>query len=144
MRNGGIERLFFRYIPNVEIVFMAEGVMGILTGVYLNYYDFHHGHILNRGVVKSVTAEADGNEAVESLLAGAKDTASAGGSISMEYNERQGSKDFDGGPGRFHRVVSDEQHANRNTRRSKGSFTAAEEVFYQGAFSSPDAPIEYR
>jgi len=38
------------YIPNVELMFALLGVLALSLGLYLNYYDFYHGHVLNRGV----------------------------------------------------------------------------------------------
>lgn len=37
------------YLPNCELLFALLGVCGLLLGFYLNYFDFYHGHILNRG-----------------------------------------------------------------------------------------------
>lgn len=36
-----------RYIPNVELLFVGLACIGALVGVYLNYYDCTHGHLLN-------------------------------------------------------------------------------------------------
>jgi MFS family permease len=36
-----------RYIPNVEYLFLALASLGVCTGLYMNYYDANHHHILN-------------------------------------------------------------------------------------------------
>lgn len=38
-----------KYIPNVELLFAILGFAGLLLGIYLNYFDYHNGNILNRG-----------------------------------------------------------------------------------------------
>jgi len=38
-----------KYIPNVELMFVFLGVMGVLVGFYMNYYDYKHNSVLNRG-----------------------------------------------------------------------------------------------
>lgn len=37
-----------KYIPNVELFFIALAVVGVLVGLYLNYYDVHNNNIFNR------------------------------------------------------------------------------------------------
>jgi MFS family permease len=36
-----------KYIPNVEYLFVSLACIGVVVGFYLNYYDFHHGGVLN-------------------------------------------------------------------------------------------------
>lgn len=36
-----------KYIPNVELLFVSLGVLGVLLGLYMNWFDFHHNNILN-------------------------------------------------------------------------------------------------
>lgn len=38
-----------RYIPNVELMFAMLGVLALALGLYLNYFDYFHGNVLNRG-----------------------------------------------------------------------------------------------
>eukprot|EP01038_Epipyxis_sp_PR26KG_P013919 gene13919-18666_t len=54
-----------KYIPNVELLFVCLGFIGMCVGFYLNYYDFHHNSVLNRGleVDPSKDSDADNNEA---------------------------------------------------------------------------------
>lgn len=37
-----------KYIPNVELFFIALAVVGVVVGLYLNYYDVHNNNIFNR------------------------------------------------------------------------------------------------
>lgn len=36
-----------KYIPNVELFFVSLACLGTCIGVYLNFYDHSHGHVLN-------------------------------------------------------------------------------------------------
>lgn len=40
-----------QYIPNVELLFVGLGAVGVAVGIYLNYYDVRHDHVLNRGEI---------------------------------------------------------------------------------------------
>lgn len=40
------------YIPNVEFFFVSLACLGVLVGLYLNYYDHYHDHIFNRPAPK--------------------------------------------------------------------------------------------
>lgn len=37
-----------KYIPNVELLFVAFGALGSMIGIYMNYYDYTHDSVLNR------------------------------------------------------------------------------------------------
>lgn len=40
------------YIPNVEILFLILGIIGVLVGIYLNYYDYYYmNSVLNKPYV---------------------------------------------------------------------------------------------
>jgi MFS family permease len=49
------------YLPNCELLFALLGVCGLLLGFYLNYFDYHHGHILNRGEQPSRVKRSSGD-----------------------------------------------------------------------------------
>jgi hypothetical protein len=49
-----------KYIPNCELFFVTLACLGCLIGVYLNYYDYFNGHILN--VPKSAQHNGDHDE----------------------------------------------------------------------------------
>lgn len=36
-----------KYIPNVELLFVALASLGVVLGLYMNWYDFHHQNLLN-------------------------------------------------------------------------------------------------
>ena len=36
-----------RYIPQVELFFVGLACVGFVVGLYLNYYDYHHGSLFN-------------------------------------------------------------------------------------------------
>ncbi len=38
------------YIPNVEVFFIACGWVGVMIGLYLNYYDYYHINSILNGV----------------------------------------------------------------------------------------------
>lgn len=51
------------YIPAVEFFFMCLAVGGVLVGLYLNYYDYHHDNIFNAAAPpEEEVEEADDEE----------------------------------------------------------------------------------
>jgi hypothetical protein len=89
-----------KYIPNVELFFVAISAVGLVTGIWLNVDDLRHGSILNRPLA---TAPGEGDDvlgAYDPLL-------------------REVSKDLDGDgdvqEGRGSRLSSREQRASRNS-----------------------------
>ena len=169
-----------RYIPNVEIVFIIMGVIGIVTGLYLNYYDYYFcGSVLNRGAVAAAaaaegidntnttqqqnddnlvkrplvrnvngfdTSDHDSGSIEQGLFASqvgiyspapptseahilASNQRSTLGSShgNSRSNSRSNSRTRSNGG-------EHEEHNNRAARRSRGSFTAHEEILYGGAF----------
>lgn len=107
-----------RYIPNVELMFILLGVIGVVVGIYLNYYDYQHGSVLNRGA----PAEDDPSPSEAGVTMDQPTRA-----ISVE--KRLHSTDR----GRINSSTHIE-HSERAHRHSRGSFTAHEEVLYGGAF----------
>lgn len=47
-----------KYIPNVELLFVAFASVGFVVGLYMNYYDINHGSVLNRSAAEAEAAEA--------------------------------------------------------------------------------------
>jgi MFS family permease len=41
-----------KYIPNVEFLFISCAVIGLVVGLYLNYYDMNNGHVLNAATIE--------------------------------------------------------------------------------------------
>lgn len=55
------------YIPKVELFFVSLAVLGVVVGLYLNYYDFTHGGVFNNPTAKIGDGEDEG---YETLLSG--------------------------------------------------------------------------
>lgn len=36
-----------KYVPNVELLFISLATLGVIMGLYMNWYDYHHNHLLN-------------------------------------------------------------------------------------------------
>jgi hypothetical protein len=53
-----------KFIPNVEYLFIGMAFSGVIVGMYLNYYDFTHGNVLN-SPVKGIKKEDDDDEEEE-------------------------------------------------------------------------------
>ena len=49
-----------KYIPNVEFFFIALAVLGLIVGIYLNYYDYYHNKVFNSPGVGGASALAEG------------------------------------------------------------------------------------
>lgn len=127
------------YIPNVEILFVALGFIGFIVGIYLNFYDVRHGHVLNRGEdssKKDYTA-IDASESKANydiyVVTQSKSTESTSRALSVESSPLHSDQPhhhvhFDGAndPSTHpeHRShSSDIHHANRGDRHSTGSYT---------------------
>ena len=51
------------YIPNVELLFVVLGAVSLALGLYLNYFDFHNGGVLNRGETPELNCDSvDGSD----------------------------------------------------------------------------------
>lgn len=50
------------YIPNAEFLFVGLASVGVFVGLYLNYYDYLHGNILNRPGQKELENNDDNEE----------------------------------------------------------------------------------
>ena len=53
------------YIPKVEFFFVSLAVLGVVVGLYLNYYDWNHGGVFNNPTAKIGDEDED---AYETLL----------------------------------------------------------------------------
>ena len=51
-----------KYIPNVELFFVALGICGLFVGLWLNYDDYKHNWILNSPLSKSAETGVEGYE----------------------------------------------------------------------------------
>mmetsp|Transcript_1682 Transcript_1682/g.2961 ORF Transcript_1682/g.2961 Transcript_1682/m.2961 type:complete len:576 (+) Transcript_1682:21-1748(+) len=47
------------YIPKVEFFFVSLACLGVVVGLYLNYYDYHHNHVFNKPTAKIGEEEAE-------------------------------------------------------------------------------------
>lgn len=56
------------YIPKVEFFFVSLACLGVLVGLYLNYYDMRNGGVFNNPTAK-IGDEGD-DDAYETLLSG--------------------------------------------------------------------------
>ena len=54
-----------QYIPKVEFFFVGLACLGVVVGLFLNFYDANHGHIFNRPKSKR---EGDGATQYEPLI----------------------------------------------------------------------------
>ena len=62
-----------KYIPNVEYLFVSLACIGLIVGIYMNYYDYTHGHLLNSATPTSeydqaIIAVREGGDGDSSML----------------------------------------------------------------------------
>lgn len=151
-----------KYIPNVELMFVAFAGIGFIVGLYMNYYDMNHGHVLNRtaaaaekalkeeaesGLMSSrssvyqtvATADPEATDSISPLASGAKEHSRGHESWAHRRSEegrvrsRSSSGDRHSYTGGLH---------NRRSRASKDghamSFTIHEEMLRGGAYHNAD------
>lgn len=124
-----------KYIPNVEYLFVVLACVGVVVGVYLNYYDYHHGNVLNSpyqaNVYDPLKQEGDESPMLNPLMNEHE---------SPRSPQRQGSstRDHTDDFG-FHseRTMSQEVRHRHHSRSSRGgSFTSYEEVTRAGRYKN--------
>jgi MFS family permease len=115
------------YIPNVELLFVGLGAAGVVVGLYLNYYDIYHDHVLNRGEIsfrkdyQPITSDSKDENAIFPATPPKSISHVSDDLISPMHGHHA------------HRITStDSEDPNHYHRHPKGSFTAYEEVHRSG------------
>lgn len=120
-----------KYIPNVELLFIAFASIGFLVGLYMNYYDYHHDSVLNRSAdaAEAAVARDARNSTVFSPLLnpiGNEDLESS----SISHDGRQRSSEYDQ-QGLHHRH-NRQSRASQDGRGHQPTFTVYEEAHRGG------------
>lgn len=150
-----------KYIPNVELLFVALASIGFMVGLYMNYYDWNHDHVLNGPYWKKMCYRLCGMVEYEKLSMNGDDNNTNAKALLTPLRD-QGDEEEDGDGVEAHSSfdgVLDEEAArnvwttrpspaptseNRHRSRSRtssrgGSFTSYEEAMRAGAFRTKAA-----
>mgnify|MGYP003385769914 FL=1 len=122
-----------KYIPNVELVFVFFAAVGFVVGLYMNYYDYRHGSVLNR---TEAEAAEEATAAANSVFSPLIDPTAADMEQSNRLSMRSASVESAGGT----------RHRSRASRASHDihdpTFTRAGEMHRSGVFRHPSITEE--
>lgn len=137
-----------KYIPNVEFLFVGLASVGFLVGLYMNYYDYNHGGLLNSPYQVEekdednkggAGGEGEGERRVSTLNPFINDATSISkddvAARRAASRSRERSEDIYGG---FHgeRQVSAELRNRSSVGSRGGSFTSYEEMVRAGRYKT--------
>jgi MFS family permease len=132
-----------KYIPDVEYLFVILASVGVVVGIYLNYYDFYNGNVLNSPYQANAYDPVAKEEGAEAPMLNPLITAEEHEpprSKSRQTSSARDNRDHEDDFG-FHseRTMSQEMRhrQSRHSRNSRGgSFTSYEEVTRAGRYKN--------
>jgi len=134
------------YIPNVEFLFVGFASVGVVVGIYMNIYDYHHGGVLNSPFVPENAKEKelknpllnDDEDVV--VFAEERDRFDPNVPTTKDSNHpddtRTTSRDFE------RTSSSDHLHQRHNRHSRNGSFSTYEEITRAGVFRTSGQHIQ--
>lgn len=149
------------YIPNVEFLFVGLASIGVVVGIYLNYYDYYNGNVLNSPYV----AESDQEKELKNPLLEDEDAAADEQQDKFDPNNGAGHSHHDTQTVHFNHQTdavratsrdgfhgertsstasnSEHLHHRQNRHSRNGSFSTYEEITRAGVFRTSGQHVHH-